>query len=102
MSARPTPDFFAAMNAMLQKKLAQSMSRRPKIGSYRFTCSNQIAERLVFLIGNPDSRQFASAVTSRQFQRIQSICLHPVSGFFGNERRSDYFAIHTEANELPI
>src|SRR6266568_8274896 len=78
------------------------MARAELILFSRFPGTHQITQRFVRGIWNPDRRQIASAVTTRQFLGVAAIGLHPVAGLGGNQRRSHYFARHPKLGELPV
>jgi hypothetical protein len=46
----------------------------------RFTRTHQIAQRLRTRVRNPDRRQIAGSVASRQLLGVAPIGLHPVAG----------------------
>src|SRR6267378_829690 len=64
--------------------------------------SNEIPQRLLLGVRNPDRRQVATPKQSREFLRVATICLHPVSCLDRNQRRRDHVALDAHLRELPV
>jgi hypothetical protein len=78
------------------------MARAELVLLRRFACANEIPQRFVRCVGYPHRRQVARPITARELQRVATVCLDPIAGFDGHQRRRDDLARHPEPRQLPI
>ena len=76
-----------------QQKLAQPMTSSQLILLGRLARPHQVAQRLRTLIRNPDRRQIAGSIASRQLLGITPIGLHPVAGLHRNQGRRNHLTL---------
>jgi hypothetical protein len=63
---------------------------------------DQVAHRLMGVIGNPHRRQFAGAMECGQRHSVATVRFDPVSRFHRNERRRRHHALVAKGDQLPI
>jgi len=56
----------------------------------RLAGADEIADRLMGLIGHPDRRQFTGAVQSGKVDRIAAVRFDPIARFAGDQRRRNH------------
>jgi hypothetical protein len=67
-----------------------------------FARTNQIAQCLGALIGNPDRSQIARSVTARQLLGITPIRLHPIAGLHWHQAWRYHVALNAQLCQLPV
>lgn len=93
---------FARSLAIPQQVLAQTVPGAQLVLFGGFASPNQIAQRLVLGVGDPDRAEVAAAVGASEFLGISAVGLDAVPGHLGYERGSDDVAVHAEPGELPV
>jgi hypothetical protein len=64
--------------------------------------SNQIPQRFVRGVWNPDRRQVAGSVEDRQLLRIAPVSLDPLAGLVWNHRRRGHDTLVSQGCELAV
>jgi hypothetical protein len=85
-----------------QQKRAELLTFAAQIRRRRLARANQIAHRLVPLVGRPNARQLARPQQSGQAQRVAPIGLHPIAGLSRRHRRRHDHARVPEFLDQPV
>lgn len=87
---------------MTQKESRDELTLVALILRGTFPGTDQIAHRLVRLVGDPDRGQFSSTQKACKTQGIKSISLDPLSGSDRDQGRSDHAAFAAGRAYLPV
>jgi hypothetical protein len=90
------------MAAVAQQEARQLLSRLAQGAHRRLTCTNDIADRLMGLIRNPDRGQFTGAVQLGKVDRIPPVSLDPLARLARDQRWSDHGTVVPHSGELPL
>src|SRR6201997_5365689 len=88
--------------AVAQQEARQLLSRLAQGAHSRLTCTNEITDRLVGLIRNPDRGQFTGAVLLGEVDRIPSVGLDPLARLARDQRWRDDGAFVSRFGELSL
>ena len=100
MQSRPRRS--VVMVAIAQQEAGELLSSLPQAPHRRYSRTNQIADRLVCLVGHPDLGQFAGAVQPGEVVRIPPVSLDPIPGLSRHQRRSHHRALVPHRTELSL
>jgi len=88
--------------AVTQQEAGQLLSRLAQGAHGRLTCTNEITDRLVGLIRNPDRSQFAGAVQLGKVDRIPPVGLDPLAWLSRDQRWRNDGALVSRFGELSL
>lgn len=71
-----------------QQELAEALSSAVLIVLRRLTCTHEVAQRFVGLVGNPDRREVTGTEAASQRKRVPTVRLDPVTGLPRHGNRS--------------
>ena len=90
------------MAAVAQQEAGQLLTRLAQSAHRRLTCTNEITDRFMGLIGNPDRGQFTGAVQFGEIDRIPPVGLDPLAWLSRDQRWCDDGAFVSRSGELPL
>ena len=88
--------------AVAQQEARQLLSRLAQGAHRRLTCSDEITDRFVGLIRNPDRGQFTGAVQLGKIDRIPPVGLDPLTWLSRDQRWRDDGAFVPRSGELSL
>jgi hypothetical protein len=83
------PGRSVVMTAVAQQEARQLLSRLAQGAHHRLTCPNEITDRFMRLIRNPDRGQFTGAMQLGKVDRIPPIGLDPLAWLSRDQRWGD-------------
>ena len=88
--------------AVAQQEARQLLSRLAQAAHRRLTCTNEITDRFMGLIRNPDRSQFTGAVQLGKIDRIPPVGLDPLAWLSRDQRWRDDGAFVSRFGELSL
>jgi hypothetical protein len=88
--------------AVAQQEARQLLSRLAQAAHRRLTCTNDVADRFMGLIRNPDRGQFTGAVQLGKVDRIPPVGLDPLAWLSRDQRWRDDGAFVSRSAELSL
>src|SRR5215470_5624780 len=99
----PGPMLAAAVDpAVTQQKCKKLLTLFANVRGRSVPRPDEIPDRLMDRVRDPNRGQFSCAKQPRQGHRIASVGLDPVSRLLGNQRRRHHSALVTQRYNLPI
>jgi hypothetical protein len=97
------PAFLARIGpTMPEQEALQVLARLARDAHRRRPRPDQIAHRLMSLVGHPDRRQLARPMEFGQRDGIAAVGLHPIACLHRDERGGEDHAVVTQLDELPV
>ena len=102
MLGTPRSDLLRPANIELKEKLAESISVTKLVSFGGVPRSNQVAQGLLFGVGDPDRRQVTASMQTCELLGVSAIRLYPVARLDRAEGRRDHVALDPHLRELPV
>jgi hypothetical protein len=88
--------------AVAQQEAGQLLTGLSQSAHRRLTRTDEIADRLVDLIGHPDRGQFTGAVQPAEVDRVSSVSLDPLARLARDQRWGNHGTVVSHSSKLPL
>ncbi len=102
VGAAPGADSRRRVDRPAQQELGEPVACPQLVGLGIVAGTDEIAQRLTRLVGDPDRCEVAAAQQSGELGRVAPVGLDPVAGLGRDERRGDDDALDAERGELAV
>lgn len=99
---RPGSAAFGSSLPVAEEVFAQTVPGSHLVLLGSFAGADQIAQRFMVSVGDPDRAEITTSVGTRQLLGVAAVRLDSITGHLGDERWCDHIAVNAEASQLPV